>query len=93
MALTNQQKQVILNDVFANTEAVVFRRQAERVAQLMQRHAEDVDARPDVPRLVVVEVNVAGDGLRVGWRRVERLGQHAPRPIERKPAAIVAAGE
>ena len=50
--------------------------QAKSVADFMERHAEQVGARPDGPAFVGVEVHVSGDGLGVQGGRIERMRQH-----------------
>ena len=56
--------------------------QAEGVTEFVQRHAEHVGVDANVPALGVVKKHVAGDGLGVGRRGVEGVGQNAAGAVE-----------
>ncbi len=67
--------------------------ETQGVAQLMQRHAVEIRIGPDAPTLVVVEMNIAGQRLGIGWRRIERVGQRSAGAVERVRIAVNAGGE
>jgi hypothetical protein len=47
----------------------------------MQRHAEQIDIRADVPAFGIVEMHVSGDGF--GIRGADKsVSKHAARPVE-----------
>src|SRR5258706_7057442 len=67
--------------------------QAKRLSQLVQRDAIQVDRRPHSPHFVRVKVHVTSYRLGIHWRRIERVGQHAPRAIEWIRVAMRTAAE
>ena len=56
----------------------------------MQRYAEQVFIRADLPRLRVIEVHVAGQGFGIRRRGVKCMREHAAAAIERIAVAVIA---
>ena len=67
--------------------------EAESVPELVQRDAEQICVRADVPAFRVIEMHVAGDRFGIRRSGIERVGQDTARPIERIGVAMRASGE
>ncbi len=66
---------------------------AKRMTQLVKCDAEQINPDADVPRFVVVKMDITGDRFRVWRGGVVRSRQHVAAAIERKRRAVVPGGE
>ncbi len=67
--------------------------QAQRVPGLMQGDAEHIHIRSNFPAVIVVEMLVAGNRLRVERIRIERVRQHSCRAGKRISIPMCTAGK
>ena len=64
--------------------------QPQGVAELVQRHAEQVRVRADLPGFISVEMHIEGDRLRIWGSGVKRMRENRGAG-ERKAVSMIAA--
>ena len=66
--------------------------QPQGVTEFMQRHAEQVRVRADLPGFISVEMHIAGDRLRIWGGGIKRMRENRGAG-KRKAVSMIAAGE